>query len=251
MRRNLVVGNWKMHGSKAQISELIRLLKTGIREVGEKVEVGLCPTHLHIDLVAGLIEATRIKLGAQNAYLKESGAFTGEVSVSMLADYGVSFVLVGHSERRELFGDSDAIIASKFLAAQHFGVQPILCVGESLQQRQQNATAEVVLGQLDAVISATGIGAIAKSVVAYEPVWAIGTGQSATPDQAQEVHKLIREHLAAKNTDVARQTRIIYGGSVTAGNAKKLFAQADIDGGLVGGASLQAEEFISICKSAG
>ena len=251
MRRNLVVGNWKMHGSKAQIRELVKSIKAGITEIGEKVEVGLCPTYLHIDLVADLIKTTRIKLGAQNAYPKESGAFTGEVSVSMLTDYGVSFVLVGHSERREMFGDSDTVIATKFLAAQNFGLQPILCVGESLQQRQQNATAEVILGQRDAVIRTTGIGAIAKSVVAYEPVWAIGTGQSATPDQAQEVHKLIREYLAAKNTDVARQTRIIYGGSVTAANAKKLFEQADIDGGLVGGASLQAEEFISICKSAG
>lgn len=251
MRRKLVVGNWKMHGSKAQVSELVRLIKTRITEVGEKVEVGICPTYLHMDLVAELIKATRIKLGAQDAYPKESGALTGEVSVSMLKDYDVSFVLVGHSERRQMFGETDAVIAHKFLAAQHFGLQPIFCVGESLQQRQQNASAEVVIGQLDAVIGVAGIGAIAKSVVAYEPVWAIGTGQSATPDQAQEIHKLIREHLAAKNTEVASQTRIIYGGSVTAANAKKLFEQADIDGGLVGGASLHAEEFISICKSAG
>lgn len=251
MRRKLVVGNWKMHGSKAQISELVRSVKIGIADVGDKVEVGLCPTHLHIDLVAKLIDSTGIRLGAQNANPKVSGAFTGEVSVSMLADYGVSFVLVGHSERRELFGDTDAIVASKFLAAQQFGIKPILCVGESLEQRRQNATAETVLGQVDAVIGAAGIDAIGSAVVAYEPVWAIGTGQSATPEQAQEVHNLIRAHLAVKSTEVARQTRIIYGGSVTAANAQKLFEQADIDGGLVGGASLQAEEFISICKSAG
>lgn len=250
MRRKLVVGNWKMHGSRNQISKLVNLIKAGVAELSHAVEVGVCPTHLHIDFVAELLGSSAIRLGAQDAYPEESGAYTGAVSVSMLAESGVAFVLVGHSERRELFCDSDAMVARKFQAAQLFGLQPILCVGESLQQRQRNTTEETVLQQLDAVISVVGISAIGDAVLAYEPVWAIGTGQSATPEQAQEVHSLIRAHLAASSADVANRTRIIYGGSVNAANAQQLFQQADIDGGLVGGAALLAEEFISICKSA-
>lgn len=250
MRRKLVVGNWKMHGSRNQISQLVKLIKAGVAELSPAVDVGVCPTHLHIDFVAELLGSSAIRLGAQDAHPEESGAFTGAVSASMLAESGVSFALVGHSERRELFNDSDAVVTRKFKAVQHFGLQPILCVGESLQQRQRNATKETVLEQLDAVISVVGISAIGNAVLAYEPVWAIGTGQTATPEQAQEVHSFIRAHLAASSVDVANRTRIIYGGSVNAANAQKLFEQADIDGGLVGGASLVAEEFISICKSA-
>lgn len=250
MRRRLVVGNWKMHGSKANIRSLVNLIKSGVADLSTSVEVGICPTHLHIDLVTELLGTTGIKVGAQDAWYEEDGAFTGAVSASMLREYGVSFVIVGHSERRQLFGDSDEIVANKFQAALRAGLQPILCVGETLQQRQQNATAEVVLGQLDAIIRSAGIAAMDNAVLAYEPVWAIGTGQTATPEQAQEVHSVLRRHLAASSKEVANRIRIIYGGSVNGTNARKLFEQADIDGGLVGGASLQAEEFISICKSA-
>ncbi len=250
MRRKLIVGNWKMHGSKAQVSQLVAAIKSGAVNLSAAVEIGICPTHLHIVQVAELLGVTAIRLGAQNAYFEENGAFTGEVSASMLAECGVSFVLVGHSERREIFGETDAIVASKFMAAQRFGLQPILCIGESLQDRQQNTTEAKVLGQLDAIIQAAGIDAVGKAVLAYEPVWAIGTGQTATPQQAQHVHRLLRQHLAASSKEIAEHTRIIYGGSVNGANAKKLFEQTDIDGGLVGGASLLAEEFISICKSA-
>ena len=250
MRRSLVVGNWKMHGSKARIRSLVNLIKSGVADLSTAVEVGICPTHLHIDLVTELLGTAGIKVGAQDFWHEESGAFTGAVSASMLPEYGVSFVIVGHSERRQMFGDSDEIVANKFQAALRVGLQPILCVGETLQQRQQNATAEVVLGQLDRVIRAAGIAAMDNAVLAYEPVWAIGTGQTATPEQAQEVHKVLRQHLAVSSKEVADRIRIIYGGSVNGTNARKLFEQADIDGGLVGGASLQAEEFISICKSA-
>lgn len=250
MRRRLVVGNWKMHGSKANIRSLVNLIKAGVADLSSSVEVGICPTHLHIGLVTKLLGTTGIKVGAQDAWHEESGAVTGAVSASMLPEYGVSFVIVGHSERRQMFGDSDEIVAGKFQAALRAGLQPILCVGESLQQKRRNTTAEVVLGQLDAVIRAAGITAMDNAVLAYEPVWAIGSGQTATPEQAQEVHSVLRQHLAASSKEVANRIRIIYGGSVNGTNARKLFKQADIDGGLVGGASLQAEEFISICKSA-
>jgi len=250
MRRKLVVGNWKMHGSKAQVRELTNALVIGSADFGKLVEVGICPTFLHLSLVAELASASAIRIGAQDAYSEVSGAFTGEVSASMLPEFGVTFVITGHSERRAMFGDTNAVVAKKFIAAQQFGLLPILCVGESLQQREQNATEAVVLEQLDAVIDAAGIGAMSNAVLAYEPIWAIGTGKTATPEQAQQVHKLLREHLAARSKEVASSTRIIYGGSVKSDNARELFEQADIDGGLVGGASLQADEFISICKSA-
>mgnify|MGYP002629592822 CR=1 FL=1 len=250
MRRKLVVGNWKMHGSKAQVSQLTTAIIAGCAELNAAVEIGICPTFLHLGLVAEIAGASAIKIGAQDAYHEVSGAYTGEVSVSMLPEFGVAFVIVGHSERRADFGDTDSLVASKFMAAQQFGMTPILCVGETLEQRQQDATEAVVLAQLDAVIDAAGIEAVGNAILAYEPIWAIGTGQTATPEQAQHVHQFIRDHLAARSKEVASVTRIIYGGSVKSDNAKELFEQADIDGGLVGGASLQAEEFISICKSA-
>lgn len=250
MRCKLVVGNWKMHGSKAQVKQLVTAIQSGVSDLSAAVEVGICPTHLHIGQVAELLGASSLRLGAQDGYFEDSGACTGEVSASMLSEYGVSFVLVGHSERRELFGETDKVVAKKFVAAQRVGLQPILCIGESLQQRQQNITEETLLCQLDAVIDVAGIDAIGNAVLAYEPIWAIGTGQTATPQQAQQVHELLRRHLARRSKVVASRTRVIYGGSVNAENATNLFEQADIDGGLVGGASLRAEEFISICKSA-
>jgi triosephosphate isomerase len=250
MRRKLVLGNWKMHGSKAQVRQLLAGLAARIGEVSSAVDVGVCPTHLHIPLVADLLAGSRIGLGAQDAYADPSGAVTGAVSVSMLVEFGVSWVLVGHSERRQLFGETDQQVATKFAAVLEQGLVPVLCVGETLQQRQEGDTETVVLAQLQAVINKAGIEALGKSVLAYEPVWAIGTGETASPAEAQIVHQALRAHMAAMNAQVAADTRIIYGGSVKGSNAQQLFEQADIDGGLIGGASLEAEEFISICKNA-
>jgi len=205
---------------------------------------------LHIGLAAQQLSSGLVKLGAQNFHPEPSGAFTGEVSAQMLTEYKVTYAIVGHSERRELFAESDQLVARKFEAAQMAGLVPILCVGESLSQREQGITEEVVLAQLDAVIALVGIAAIQDAVIAYEPIWAIGTGKTASPEQAQQVHNVLREHLASMSVAVAQSVRIIYGGSVKAASATDLFSKADIDGGLVGGASLEAEEFISICKSA-
>lgn len=250
MRQKLVVGNWKMHGSRAQVTELLAGIVRGSGSVSGKMEIGVCPTNLHIALAADSIAGSELKLGAQNVHFEEQGAFTGEVAAAMLAEFGVSYVLVGHSERREIFAESDQFVARKFVAVQAQAMTPILCVGETLEQRQANATAEVVLSQLDAVIEIAGIDCFAQAVIAYEPIWAIGTGQTASPAQAQEVHRLIREHLGKHNKELAEGIRLLYGGSVKSSNAADLFSQADIDGGLIGGASLEAEEFISICKSA-
>lgn len=255
MRQKLVVGNWKMHGDRAKVQALVEGLVQGLEEGIDKlqhtVEIGVCPTYIHISQVAHILATNNssIKLGAQNTHSEEKGAFTGEVAASMLADSGVELVITGHSERRQLYAETDALIADKFAAIQASGMMPILCVGESLVQREEGITNQVVLAQLDSVVNAVGIAAFANAVVAYEPIWAIGTGKTATPEQAQEVHRQIRNHLANSDAAIAQDIRIIYGGSVNSANAEELFRQADIDGGLVGGASLKAEEFISICKS--
>jgi triosephosphate isomerase len=252
MRQKLVVGNWKMHGSRGQIQSLVAGLVNGFEKRECTVEIGICPTNIHLEQVGKLLATGKnsIKLGAQNTYFEEKGAFTGEVSALMLADMGVELVIIGHSERRRLFAETDGLIAAKFKAIQANGMMPILCVGESLEERKQGITNQIVLAQLDSVINATGIAAFTNATIAYEPIWAIGTGQTATPEQAQEVHCQIRGHLASSDAIIAEGVRIIYGGSVNSSNAGELFSQPDIDGGLVGGASLKAEEFISICKSA-
>jgi len=252
MRRKLVVGNWKMHGSRTQVRQLIEGVASASRDL-HKVEIAVGPTLLHLGLAADLRAsegASHLKLAAQNLYVEPEGAFTGEVSAPMLADYGVDYVIVGHSERREIFAETDQIVAAKFRAAQASGMIPILCVGESLAQREQGISAKVVLDQLDAVIDAAGVEALQSAVIAYEPIWAIGTGKTASKEQAQDIHQVLREHIAKSSAAVAEGIRILYGGSVKAANATELFSQADIDGGLVGGASLKAEEFVSICKSA-
>lgn len=249
MRRKLVIGNWKMHGSNQLVQELLGHMKNGLDEA-DSVEVGVCPTALHLSSASETLLGSQIKLGAQNANAQLSGAFTGEVAAAMLPEYGVSYCLVGHSERRELFFETDSDVAEKFAAVQAAGITPVLCVGESLTQREQESTTQVILAQVDAVLAQVGVKAFANAVLAYEPIWAIGTGMTATPEQAQAVHKLIRLHLAALDSEVAKNLRIIYGGSVKSSNAAELFDQTDIDGGLVGGASLSAEEFIAICKSA-
>ena len=252
MRQKLVVGNWKMHGSAAQVRQLIQGVATGSAGLAN-VEIAVGPTLLHIGLAAELCAseaAGHLKLAAQNLFDEPQGAFTGEVSAPMLAEYGVNYVIVGHSERREIFAETDQVVAAKFKATQASGLIPILCVGESLAQRECGTSAEVVLAQLNAVIEAAGIEALQSAVLAYEPIWAIGTGKTASKEQAQEIHRVLREHIAKSDTAVAQVIRILYGGSVSAANATELFSQADIDGGLVGGASLKVEEFVSICKSA-
>ena len=256
MRRKLIVGNWKMHGSRDQVSQLLGDIESGSERLLKDVEICVCPTYLHLGLAFDLLASKsgvgkgQIKLGAQNVHVEPAGAFTGEVSAHMLSEYGVSYVIVGHSERRQIFAESNQFVAEKFMAAQASRLTPILCVGESLDQRQDDETERVVLNQLDDVITVAGIAAMKEAVIAYEPVWAIGTGKTASPAQAQQVHRTLREHLDRLDPAIAKGMRIIYGGSVKAANAKELFSQPDIDGGLVGGASLEAEEFISICKSA-
>lgn len=250
MRQKLIVGNWKMHGSRQLVEQLIKDVAVATADLRDKIEIVVSPTLLHIGLAVELCKESHIKLAAQNLYSEPQGAFTGEVSAAMLTEYDIRYALVGHSERREIFGESDEIVAAKFKAAQENSLVPILCLGESLWQREQGMSEEVVLAQLDAVINTAGIAALQSSVLAYEPIWAIGTGKTATAEQAQGIHQVLREHIAKSDAVIAANIRILYGGSVKAVNATELFSQPDIDGGLVGGASLQAEEFISICKSA-
>ena len=214
-------------------------------------DVVICPPSLYLEQAQKKLLGSNIQLGAQNIHAANSGAFTGEISALMLKDFDCAYVLVGHSERRELFGETDALVAQKFASAQAQGLIPILCVGESLEEREAGETDAVILRQLNAVIEANGIASFKQAVVAYEPIWAIGTGLTATGEQAQAVHHLIRNTLAGLDKKVAEGLRLLYGGSVKAANAKELFAQEDIDGALVGGASLVAQEFISICSSMG
>lgn len=249
MRRKLVAGNWKMHGSLVENQALLGALKSALGGF-EGAGVAVCAPYPYLAQLQSELAGSRIAWGAQNVSEYAKGAYTGEVSTSMLKDFGCTYVIVGHSERRSLFGESDETVAKKFIAAQAAGLVPILCVGETLAEREGGVTEQVVGRQLDAVISAAGVGALAKAVVAYEPVWAIGTGKTATPEQAQAVHAFIRGRIAALDKAVADGLVIQYGGSVKAANAAELFAQPDIDGGLIGGASLIADEFIAICRAA-
>jgi triosephosphate isomerase len=246
MRHTLVVGNWKMHGDKAAIAELLTTLRRTLSQ--PQARVAVCPPFVYLDTVRQQLEGTGIDLGAQNLSAEIKGAFTGEVAAEMLRDCGCKYVIVGHSERRQLYQESDALVATKVAAALRAGLTPILCVGETLKQREAGSTLSVIEAQLGAVFTQLG-RQIEQTVIAYEPVWAIGTGQTATPEQAQKVHAFIRRLLAAVTTKAA-EISILYGGSVKADNAVTLFAQPDIDGGLVGGASLNAEEFAAICKAA-
>ena len=249
MRKPLVAGNWKMHGSRAENAQLVRSLLDLLRP-DARAEVLLCPPFVYLWETERMLKDSDVSLGAQSLCAEAQGAFTGEVSGAMLRDVGCRYVLVGHSERRQLFGEHDALVARKFVAAQANGLIPVLCVGETLEEREAGRTGEVVSRQLDAVLAVSGIAAFARAVVAYEPVWAIGTGRNATPGQAQDVHASIRARLAALDAIIGGSVRILYGGSVKASNARELFAMADIDGGLVGGASLKAEEFAQICAAA-
>jgi triosephosphate isomerase (TIM) len=248
-RRQLVVGNWKMNGNQRQNAELLSNIVAGLTGicVGDcKTEVVVCPPHPYLQDSYQRLAASPLLLGAQNLSQYGEGAHTGEVSARMLVDLHCRYVILGHSERRKMQGETDAQIAQKFVAAQGANLVPILCVGESLAEREQGQYLQVVAKQLDSVFAHTGREAFAQAVIAYEPVWAIGTGKTASPEQADEVHKFIRKHLGSMGASV----RILYGGSVKADTAAGLFKSPDIDGALLGGASLNAQEFLSICKAA-
>ncbi len=249
-RKSLIAGNWKMNGSAAESRELVAALRAGVTPTAAATML-LCPPFVYLAAARQWLEGSPIMLGAQNLADKPgSGAYTGEVSGQMLRDVGCSHVIVGHSERRALYGETDALVATKFKVAQAAGLIPIACVGETLEQREAGKTRTVIEGQVAAILDAAGVQAFAKAVVAYEPVWAIGTGKTATPEQAQEVHAFIRGMVAARDATIAAGLSILYGGSVKGGNARTLFAMPDIDGGLVGGASLVATEFLEIFRAA-
>ncbi|MDO6460812.1 triose-phosphate isomerase [Granulosicoccaceae sp. 1_MG-2023] len=249
MRTPMVAGNWKLNGTRESVRELSLAVAEGAKEFAD-VDVLVCPVYVHIGDVAANIEGGAVLLGAQDVAMQDEGAFTGEVSAPMLVEYGCTHVIVGHSERRALFGDDDATVAAKFIAAQRGGLVPVLCVGETLEEREAGDTEAVVVRQLKAVIDAAGVQALNNAVVAYEPVWAIGTGKTASPEQAQAVHQSVRQTVAGIDASVAQSLRVLYGGSVKAENARELFAQADIDGGLIGGAALKSDEFLKICSAA-
>jgi triosephosphate isomerase len=248
MRQTLVAGNWKLNGSKDSIQTLVKGIADGMSAVNGTA-VAVCPPYVYIPMVQELLAGTAIGLGAQDVTDQESGAYTGEVAASMLKEIGCQYVVVGHSERRAIYGEQDEDTAKKYAATRKEGLIPILCVGELLEERESGDTENVVARQLDAVISLEGVAALADGVIAYEPVWAIGTGKTATPDQAQDVHAFIRRKIAALDADVAEKVQILYGGSVNGGNAAELFAMDDIDGGLIGGASLKADDFLAICTA--
>ncbi|RRV04104.1 triose-phosphate isomerase [Pseudomonas sp. v388] len=250
MRRPMVAGNWKMHGTRASVAELIEGL--GKQVLPSDVDIVVMPPSLFINQVVVGLEGQAVAVGAQDAAIQAGqGALTGEIASTQLLDAGCSFVLVGHSERRQLIGEQDEVLNRKFAAIQESGLTPVLCIGETLEQREAGQTLAVVGQQLDSIIDAFGIDAFANAVIAYEPVWAIGTGLTASPQQAQEVHAAIRAQLAEKNAEVAQGVRLLYGGSVKSANAVELFGMPDIDGGLIGGASLNADEFGAICRAAG
>jgi triosephosphate isomerase len=247
MRRKLVAGNWKMHGNLAENEALLSGVLAGMGDV--KADVAVCVPFPYLAQAQAKLAGSAIAWGAQNMSQHAKGAYTGEVCAAMLKDFGCTYVIVGHSERRALYGEGDEVVAEKFAAAQAAGLTPILCVGETLDERENGVTETVVGRQLDAVIAKSGVAALGKAVVAYEPVWAIGTGKTATPDQAQAVHAFIRGKVRALDATVADGLIIQYGGSMKPGNAAELLGQPDIDGGLIGGASLNAEEFLAICRA--
>lgn len=244
-RRPLVVGNWKMNGTRASALQLTKDLVQGL-PADARAAVGICPPSIFIPEVVEAAKGSAIQVGSQNIANHESGAFTGEISASMLKEFGVSLAIVGHSERRAIYGETDNLIAVRYAKAIEGGVTPILCVGETLEERESNKTFAVIDEQLQPVLSLCGVESLKKAVIAYEPVWAIGTGLTASKEQAQEVHAYIRSKIAALDASVAAGVQILYGGSVKADNAAELFSQPDVDGGLIGGASLDAKSFLAI-----
>ena len=249
MRQKLVAGNWKMHGVLKSNLQLLKGVLAGAAAL-RGVAVAVCVPFPYLAQAQSVLTGTSVAWGAQNLSEQAQGAFTGEVSATMLQDFGCRYVLVGHSERRSIYGESDDLVAEKFAAALASGLHPILCVGETLAQREAGKTVEVVSAQIDAVLKRVGVAVFANAVVAYEPVWAIGTGRTASSAQAQEVHAAIRTQFAKADAKVAAGLQILYGGSVKPANAAELFGMPDIDGGLIGGASLVASDFLAICSAA-
>ncbi len=248
-RRPLVAANWKMNGTLASARSLLDGICRG-QKASYRAEIVICPPSVYLSQSAEKLDASGIALGAQNISHHESGAFTGEISADMLKDFSCQYVIIGHSERRAFYGETDDLVAAKFMRAQDAGLIPILCVGEQLTERESKDTEVAIERQLNAIIEMASVSAFNNAVVAYEPVWAIGTGVTATPEQAQEVHAFVRLLLARHNDAVADKVRIIYGGSVKASNAVEIFNMADVDGGLIGGASMDADEFLNICHAA-
>jgi triosephosphate isomerase len=249
MRGRLVAGNWKSNGNLAANEQLLGRVRDGAADL-QDVECAVCAPYPYLSQVQQLLAASAVTWGAQDVSPFGAGAYTGAVTAAMVREFGCRYAIVGHSERRSLFGDSNETVAAKFGAALEAGLTPILCVGETLQERAAGAMEAVVGAQLDAVMAAADVAALAQAVVAYEPVWAIGTGKTATPDEAQAAHAFIRGRIAGRALTVAGGLRVLYGGSVKAANARELFAMPDIDGGLIGGAALVAEEFLAICRAA-
>lgn len=253
-RQPLVAGNWKLNGSRSGVTELAEAVCKGASQA--RADVLICPAFVHLHDVLQVVGNTSVRLGAQDCCEHDTGAFTGETAPAMLTEFGCEYVIVGHSERRQLFGDTDERVAVKYSAVLANAMTPILCVGETLDEREADAVEPVIRRQLlsvlqsDAVRSRQHAGESIDPVIAYEPVWAIGTGRTATPEQAQAVHALIRRVVAEESPNLAARVRVLYGGSVKPDNAAALFAQPDIDGGLVGGASLIAEDFLAICNAA-
>lgn len=248
-RRPLVMGNWKLNGSKVFTQELIAGLNAELSNV-QGCDVAVAPPAVYLAQAEASLAGSKIALGAQNVDLKQSGAFTGDTSATMLKEFGVKYVIIGHSERRAYHNESDQFIAQKFAVLKEQGLVPVLCIGESEAENEAGKTEEVCARQIDAVLNTLGAEAFNGAVIAYEPIWAIGTGKSATPAQAQAIHAFIRAHIAKKDAKVAEQVILQYGGSVNDANAAELFAMPDIDGALVGGASLKVEAFATIVKAA-
>ncbi|WP_082221465.1 triose-phosphate isomerase [Herbaspirillum chlorophenolicum] len=248
MRRKLVAGNWKMNGSLAANAALVAGIKEGLS--AQACDVAVCVPAPYLAQVQAAVAGSAVALGAQDMSAHASGAYTGEVSAAMLNEFGCQYVIIGHSERRAYHGESDAAVAAKTVAALKAGLVPVVCVGETLAQREAGKTNEVVGGQLDVVLEALDAADVARIVVAYEPVWAIGTGKTATPEMVQDVHAMLRARLVVKSAEAAAKVRILYGGSMKPDNAVQLLAMADIDGGLIGGAALKAVDFLAIIQAA-
>src|ERR1700694_1539899 len=249
MRRQMVAGNWKMHGSRAANQALLAELEMSLKPEWP-IDIVVFPPYVYLSDAVRLLEDGRIAVGAQDVCAESGGAFTGQVSAAMLKDVGCSYVIVGHSERRRWYHEDDALVARKFAAVLDVGLPPVLCLGETLEERETRRTESVIARQLDAVIAMHGVAGFARAILAYEPVWAIGTGRTASPEQAQEVHSFLRDRIHAQDANIGRHLRILYGGSVKAGNAAELFSMPDVDGGLVGGGSLGVGGFQQICAAA-
>lgn len=249
MRRKLVVGNWKMNGSLAQNKRLLEALVQGLRDVSH-VDIAVCVPYPYLFQAQAILAGTNIAWGAQNVAQHDNGAYTGEVSATMLREFGASYVIVGHSERSDAHCESAVNIAEKFTIAKHYGLTPIFCVGETLQERESGVMEYAIANQLDPILSVSGGALLDQAVIAYEPVWAIGTNKTATPEQARAAHSFIRERIAALHPGAAESVRILYGGSVNSRNAAQLLSLPDVDGGLIGRSSLNADDFEGICRAA-